>query len=764
MDPRQIFERIRQTETPLEYTFAFEIAPDVVKGAIWAIDDQKAKTFSVSPPISWQNGKLLEAADRCFSLAVEKAALSQEDEPKKVMFGLPYSWVEGDKIVSQKLSLLKNLCQSLDLKPVGFVVVAEAIVSYLETIEGLPPNAILVQIGISEAEITLLRLGKIIGRAVVGRSENLGEDVAEGLSRIKSQEVLPARMILYNGQGEIEEKKEEILTYPWLAKESSFNFLHLPKVEVVSAEFDIKAVALAGGAEIAKAKGIKAEIFTQEEKENSPSGEKASFPETSEEGQRPLDKDREEDSTPDEARLLLKSDSLKKSDELDFGFVKEKDITLDQVNEEKKVVSDPARLAKKSAQKPKLAFLKRLKRPKIKLSRVNFKNFFSGIRRQRLPFLGAFLLVFFLLLGGALFWFWWFFPKAEITLFVKPQTLEKEFEIILDADAEQVDIETMTLPAKLMERDLKSEEEQDTTGTKLVGEKAGGEVMIYNRTLEEKTLKPGTVLIGPSGLEFSLSETVIVASESSGPDYVRIPGKASVRVSATAIGAESNLASGTEFEIDKYSRTDLVARNDSAFSGGSSREIKIVSEKDQEKLAALLLNRLRERAIGQLEEEISAEDSLIGESLTEEILAKSFDRQAGEEANQLRLVLEIRFKALAYQKDQLTSLVREKIKKAVSSGFEFKEEESEVDFKLEKILDKGRVVFAASFKAILWPKIDVLQIRENLRGKEPETGEFYLNSLPNLAGFEVLITPNLPSGIKTFPRVADNIQIELKSR
>ena len=784
MDPRNFLKKVRQGAKK-EFSFALEIGYGVVKGAIWAIEEGRTKTFSLSEPMSWEDeGNLLQVADTALAAAIEKAGILEEEEPKKVILGLPYSWVVGEKIIPEKLKLLKKICQGLDLKPVGFVVTAEAIIKYLKVLEGVLPNAILVNVAERELEVVLLRLGKIVGVEIVSRSDNLGEDIAEGLSRIKSEEVLPARIILYDSNKGIEERKEDVLSYPWLRKEKGFNFLHLPKTETVPADFDIKAVALAGGAEVAKSKGIEVEISLGEEKPHEESVERSVEGKAEEEEEvsgRSEEAEGEEKREEEKEPLELSEEAEKK---LEFGFVKGQDIASQKVQEEADILPES-----KENKSPILQVVKPTQllegdmRPKSKppffiFSKIsNLKNrifrFFSGFGKifslfgfaKRLPLVGIIIISLFLILGGALFWFWWFIPKAKITLYVKPQTLEKELKVTLDSTIQESDSQQMIIPAKVISDDVKGEEEEETTGTKTVGEKAAGEVMIYNRTSQEKRLVSGTILTGPGELKFTFNEDVRVASESAGPDYSRIPGKAKVTITAVNIGSEGNLASGTEFAIDKYSSGDLIARNEVALSGGTSREIRVVSKKDQENLVSSLLGKLRTKAVEGLEQKVSSGENLIEQSISEKVLEKNFAAEIGEEKDKFKLILVVNFKALVYQKSDLNSLVNEKIKTIISSGFEFKEEETEVSFKLDKIIDETKVLFTASFKASLWPKFDVEQIRSDLKGKNSSLGESYLAGLSNISGYEVVFVPGyLPSKLKTFPHILKNIEIELRSR
>lgn len=793
MDPKELFKKVQQkSEAEKEYLFALQIDHETTSGAVWGIQESKAKVFGLSPSFNWQEeGQLLSATDEAYSAATEKAALSEENEPQKVIFGLPFPWVKGEKILPEKLSLLKKICQSLDLKPVGFVVIAEAIIKYLKALEGVPLNAILVSLASAEIELTLVRLGKIVGRSQVKRSENLGDDVAEALSRIKTEEVLPARIILYGQEDLIEEKKDEILDFPWLDKEEDFNFLHLPKTEVMASEFSLKAVALAGGTEVAKAEGIEAEIFFAAEEIQKAQKEEKDSKETAEESAAPA---AEEEGEKD-------SEIPKESEEsdLDFDFVADKpvgpqkELSSDQDSSSPQPLKAPLPVSSLPEFKEETAFTPEEK-PKPSLIKGKFrlpffkkgaaagsrlssfkslpakliafpKKIFASLRfSKKPPVLGIFALGLIFLLVGAFYYFLWALPRAEVILYVSPQLLEEDLKITLDSTAERSDVSQMIIPASLVSQTIEDSQDAQTTGTKIVGEKATGEVTLYNRTSEEKNLDAGTLLTGPDDLQFSLNEEVTIPAETTGPDYTKVPGKATISVTAVEIGSEANLASGTEFEVGKYSQTDLIAKNDSAFSGGSSREIRVVAKTDQEKLLASLLEKLQNQALEALNQKISSSEKIVTDSLTQEVLAKNYNHQVDDEVDQISLSLKVKFEALAYQDQELNELIEEKIRISIPSGYEFKSEETEVSFKLSQAISPQKAEFDASFKAKLLPQIDVDQIRRNLKGKKPEVGEFYLTGLTNLADYEVYFQPKLPEKLKTFPRITKNISIEIRSQ
>jgi len=720
MEVKEILKKIRQQEQEKkEHFFALELDEDLVKSAVWTVEEGVVKVLAIGETQSWGDEKeILEAVDTSLSSAAEKLPSPEgEAEPNKVIFGLASDWVEENKIVTSKLEILKKISKELEISPVGFVVIPEAIVHCLKTTEGIPPTAILAGLGRKRLTVTLVKLGKIVGIELVERSDNLGGDLTEGLSRFGEEEIFPARILLYGPSENLEEEKQQLISYSW--SQGRVNFLHLPKVEILPADFDIRSIALAGGREVAKAEGI--QVVPLEEKPVVEKEEKKEVPEMP------------------EAEMM--------------GFLKGKDITKEKPPEEK--IPEPEIIEET---------------PKIeeKLRQINFgliKNFLTMIPRigfaGKTPLIGGLLAVILFVFGGIFIACWWYLPKAEITLLVKPQILEKDFTIRLDPKLEIADKATMTLPAKEAKTTPEGEKSRPTTGTKTVGDPAKGEVTIYNRTDRQKTFSVGTEITGPNNLKFTFNDEVAVASESAGPDYTSIPGKAKVKVTAVAIGTEGNLASGTEFSIGNFSRSDFIAKNEEAFGEGTSREVQVVAKEDQEKLLLELTEELKTRAIDELSKTTASDQKIISESLTSEIIEKNFSFDVGQETSELKLNLKVEFVVLSFSEDELKNIIEDEVGKTVPAGFEYKHEESETSFSLEKLTKEGVAIFSVHLKANLVPKFDLEKMKKDLAGKYPDLAKQYFDNLPNIEGSEIKIKPRLPGRLATLPKLAKNIKIEI---
>lgn len=749
MEVKSILEKIRQKESkPSEYYFALEIGFDSVRSAIFLIEENQVKVLSLGDKERWQDeDELIEAVDASLSSASEKLPVEGEvKEPEKVVFGLPFTWVEGDKIIEDKLKLLKTLSEKLDLKPTGFVVTTEAITHHLKTTEGIPPTVILVYLGLKQIIVSLIRIGKIFGPKIIDRSENLADDLIEGLSRFEAQEPLPARILIYDGSEEIEEARQQLVSYPWLEKrKEAVEFLHLPKTEILSPDFDIEAIAMAGGKEVAKAAGLILEEKPIEKKEEEVKEEEAEIKEEVEE------------------------EGFVSAEEL--GFVRGKDVVGKRTYaEEKEVIKEEPELPEekipaeeKPVSKSRLSFFVKSFLSRISwLKKINL-SFFKGLVSsfpQTRPTL-ILVLGLFLIFAGGLLAAYWYFPQAKITLYLEPEILEKEFTIKLDPNVSVLDKENFILPAQKIEIEVEGKKTKTTTGSKEIGDPAKGEVTIYNGTSSEKIFKSGITIKSLGGLEFTLDNEVKVASQSSAAEP---PGKAMVKATAVKIGTEGNLAAGTEFTIANFAKSDFVAKNDSAFGGGTSRQIQAVSKEDEDALLADLKANLEEEGKNKLITQISSEQKLVEKSITSQVIRKEYNHQVGDETESLELSLKLKSTAMVYTDQELSDLVEDSVRASVTEGFEYKPGETEFSFDLEKVNKDGSATFKAYLKAKLIPKLDLEQIKRNLAGKYLVIGRAYLSNLPKIGGFEAEIFPQLPGRLGTFPRVANRIQIKIETR
>lgn len=743
-----------------EYLLAIEIWEGEVKSAIWAVEEGKTKVVALGSRETWERQEeLVEAADRSLTQASERFTETGK-EPSKVIFGLPENWTDEKEIKPEYRQLLQELYQKLELKPVGYVLTFDALVHHLKKVEGVPPTVILVKMAKTKINLTVVEVGKKAGVEEVSRSENLAHDLREGLARMTKINVLPSRILLFDGE-EMEDGRQNLIAYPWLkplADGSKLAFLHLPKVEILPVDFDINAVALAGGSEVAKSLGfeIKEEIAAEEKVEEVVEEEKPPEEVAPEEGPEP------------EAEI--------EGEGADFGFVRDKDIS-EMRKEFKPVVEEEPETAVEETREIEPEIEPEIVEERLKERKSGLFFFLSGwlgkIPRPKiplpslpgLPILGILLGGAVILLGGLFFAFAWFIPRAEVTVLVKPEILEKEFKLTVDPNQEVVDRENLVLPGKTLETETSGEKSSQTTGEKLVGDKTKGEATIYNRTDGPKTFEKGALIAASGGLKFSLDEEVKIASKT--PDLstgVDKWGESKVGVTAVEIGAQYNLAAGTQFSVENYPQSSYLAKNESDFSGGTSRKIQAVSEEDQNNLRDDLSKELAEGAEGELLTKVSLDQSLISESILTDPISEDFDHQVGDEAQNLNLKLSVKITSLTFNRGEFIELVSGLLGDSITADYQLQKEEIQSKFEIEEKNEDGSLLFNAHIKANLIPKMEAKEIVKNIKGKYQSLAKDYLRIIPGYVDSEILIQPRLPGFLSTLPRREERINVKIKSQ
>ena len=117
---------------------------------------------------------------------------------------------------------------------------------------------------------------------------------------------------------------------------------------------------------------------------------------------------------------------------------------------------------------------------------------------------------------------------------------------------------------------------------------------------------------------------------------------------------------------------------------------------------------------------------------------------------------------MVYSQSLLQQLTDEILKEKIPDNYLFRPEDSTSSFSLEEMTGDDKAVFSVSFSANLTPEYDKEKIKQDLVGKIPAVGQGYLDDLPGVVGSEVSFQPQFPSKIMTFPRKAENIQVEVR--
>lgn len=745
-------------KTDDDYYWAIVIEPEWVSAGIWKLGNKRVQVMSVSPTSAWSlDDELVSACDSSCSSVVQN--LPEDIEPPtRTVFGLVSSWVDGGEIKPEYLGKIEKVCKELSLTPVGFVVIAEALSNYFKVEEGGQVNAIFLGVSRENLELSIFRLGKLVGVSQIARSVSVVDDVTEGLSRFYSGESYPSRMILYNSkEGELDEIKQELIKADW-ENLKEIKFLHTPKIETVPPDKKIYAICLAGGTEIGgESSGVEPPI-----KQNP-----AEIPNNVSE-EKPMVEEQEEVTdkiSPDEENVKEPDENISPED---FGFtvdteqpvvtgfnpVPPQPVTGLENNERVEIANSQTEVLHKEIvpKKSIFSFFNNIfkSKEKVKESKPSFK-----VSPPKPLFIGLIVII---LLASGLFAFWWFFPSVDVSIIVSPKNINDEVEITVDSNNDSSDFDNRILSGQIVKTSLSQEKSAPTTGTKTVGDKATGEITIY-RSGSSLNLSKNTVIKGPQGLNFTLDDDITVASGS-----VLTRGITKAKVTASEIGAEYNLASGTTFTVSNYSNADMEATNESAFSGGTSREVSAVSDSDQKNLLKDLQSEIEDKLNQELANNVSSDLMMINESISYSVTNKEFDKKIGDEGSSFSLNLEIEAEGVAVKKSDIEELGLKYLKENVPEGYTLKGDQIEPNFTYVGSED-GTYDIKLLVSANLLPQINIDNIRKNISGKFPDVAEKYMSS--NVPGFDRTVikfnTLRFPGRLGTLPHVLNNIEISVSA-
>ena len=676
---------------------ALVLTDEQVQAAIWQVVNEQTEIVALGTPVEWDGdtgttSELITAVDATISSATE----GMTQEPNEIIFGILPSWTDKAGILGSKREFIKSISRELELKPLGYVAITDSVLSYLKMQEGTPTTSILIQVSRDELTLVLVRLGRIENLETIGRSDDVVTDVLEGISRFKASDNLPSRIILFNNMHNLDEISQSLVAVEW---QNQFKFLHIPKVETLPKDVAIKALALAGGSEVAKSLG-----FTLNEPE------------------------------PQQAEVATEEEIVE--ERIETGLVSPEEIGFGEELEEVKEVPKE----RKKIMIPKLTFLR------IKIPKIDWQ-YLMGKKSTLL------VLSIVMVLAGGAFWFAWILPSAEVNVSVIPKILDQEVDMTLSTTASIVDIAGGVVPAKLETTEAAGEKIVETTGKKTVGEKTKGEVTIYNRTSLTKTFTKGTI-ISKGSLKYTLDSDVSVASKSAGSDYVDVPGKTNASVTATTLGNENNLEAGSEFTIMNFGLDSYVAKNESGLTGGTSEEIQVVAKEDQKSLVSSLTEELLAQITGNTQESSPGEAVYLIVS-TAKISQESYSAKIGEQAKTLQGNLTITVSILRYQTSDVTELVNSSIDQAIPAGFVRASTPSTVELSAETVSDTGSLVKGqAKVKISLLPSWDATSLPAKLKGKNgSEIGEVLQAEIPGFQAVSATIAPLwLPPRFKTMPK------------
>ncbi len=724
------------------------IQDDYVSVSLVSRENKSFRVLSVGPQKPWDSfdaSILNKAVDESLSVASLNANITEDQEPSNAAFVVPPFWVSSDgKIMPAKLKFIKEICKELSFSPSGFLAEDEALVEESNRSDGFPASFILLHLSKQEFYLSLVYLSHIRERVKKGfDGEFTGQNLESAILEFKSESALPPQIIVFGNASP--ETITSLKNFPWVGKKNIETFLHFPDIKLYSDNEVITTFTKVISNQLNPNKSSVAEPLSSDTTKDF---EKTEIKENPVEETEAITNENE-----------IKEEKLMESPPEDLGFSVIKPtsntsplpiISPDQLPQSLEIGAEPnldpfeppvitPPIIPSSQQKIKFSF----KFPKIKFPKISHS--FWWIALAVLPFLIIAPL---------------FLVSSQITLFTTPYQFDKSIPVTLKtSDATIDDLNKSIIPVQKETIQIDAKATVETTGQKTIGEKAKGEIIIFNKLDKTQNIPNGSILTDSSGKKFELTTAVSVNASSSDLEKGVITlGQTKTVVMAVDIGSEFNLATDTKLTLKDFPETSLIAKADSAFTGGNRQQIRAVSQTDKTNVQSEIDEQISKNIDDQINKKIGNISGIIDGTIQTQKDKLELSREIGEAADELTATIKANVTVFVLPEDVKDQVIKHFLASEPDfPNIDYQSKDFNLSFNLIKIdVSQASGTLTISGKSL--PKTNISQVQKSLTGKTTNQANSIIKKLiPRAYNFH--INNNLP----ILPLRSDNINIEIKT-
>ncbi len=284
-------------------------------------------------------------------------------------------------------------------------------------------------------------------------------------------------------------------------------------------------------------------------------------------------------------------------------------------------------------------------------NRIKIPNFSSFRKRLVFIIIGVILLIAFLI------WAIFFAPHATVNIKAKTDKINVNLPVSLQPKG-TTDPNSNVIQPTVQEISKTNSVDFAATGHKTVGQKASGQVTISNcDTSYSQTVSAGETVIS-GGHNYILQSSASVPGGTFSGGGCSQPGQSgSVPVQAQNVGSDYNLSNGSSLSVAGHN-SNFTAAVSSAITGGSKKQLTIVSQSDVDQAKQKLTNQdkdsARQELIGKFDKNA---DIIISDSFKAQAGTPSVNPGVGQEASQATLTAETTYTLTAISKNDAKAVL-----------------------------------------------------------------------------------------------------------
>lgn len=371
-------------------------------------------------------------------------------------------------------------------------------------------------------------------------------------------------------------------------------------------------------------------------------------------------------------------------------------------------------------------------------AKKNKKFKIPNFNRFRLLMLGGILLL--VLLIVFLFLAIKVLPKATITLNTDAQKLDSNLTLNLSTSAEELDPDTLTVPAELAQTKKTYSQTVATTGQTNNGNKASGTVVLTNCSKQtgSVTIPAGTGVSSEGNTYITQKAVTLPESTFNAGGSCTGDSQGTVNITAQSPGTAYNGA--TSFTVAGYS--GVTGSPQGSISGGTDKIVKSVNQND----------------INNAKDKIDINDPGVKDDLEDELRkdgwfvidasfkagdpAETTSANVGDVADNVTVTQTVTYMVFGVHKKDLETLVKDDVSTQIDTSKQKIQDTGidSADFQVTNASASGAQVVMDT-QAVTGPDIDVGSIKKNARGKKAGQIKKDLNSNPDIKSVDVDLSP-----------------------
>jgi len=372
-------------------------------------------------------------------------------------------------------------------------------------------------------------------------------------------------------------------------------------------------------------------------------------------------------------------------------------------------------------------------------------------------FIGLLLAV----LGGGIYSAVEFLPKAEIKSITKKTEWNYVDSVIANKNITKIDVGQKRIPAEIFSIRKNFNFSFPATGKKIVQEKAGGKIIIYNAySSEPQRLVATTRFATPDGKIFRLVKEIMVPAAKIVEGKI-VASSIEATVVADQAGPKYNIEPVSHFSIPGFQGSakyqGFYAESKEAMKGGFIGEKAFPTEEDIKKAKEKASQDLRDSVESFLSLQTPPEFKIIEGSKQFNLLKQEVNQQV-DEKNNFTVFSEAELLNIAFKESDLKNLIEETAKAKLGTNFKIKTYNLEygvgrADFK------QGQISFAVNFQGVFEEPFNVEDFRQKSVTKSETNLRALISSFPNIQKATISFWP---FWVKRAPDDIKRVKVEVE--